>query len=113
MTVHIFYNLRTNHPTFHSEDRLVNFVRRRECFVGLSILLVYGVKGPKALLCISIRNICHIIYCTSTCDLIIKLFYFDVNFKVLKLVEMKSLILLAWTFWVNVYVLCMNLILLK
>ena len=29
-------------PTFHSEERLVNLVRGRECFAGLSILLVYG-----------------------------------------------------------------------
>ena len=33
LTVH--YNLQ-NHRTFHSEDRLVNLVRRRERFVGLS-----------------------------------------------------------------------------
>ena len=33
----IFFNLQ-NHPTFHSEERLVNLVRRRECSVGLSIL---------------------------------------------------------------------------
>ena len=42
MTVQIFYNL-LNQPTFRSEETLVNLVRRRECFVGLSILLVYGV----------------------------------------------------------------------
>ena len=29
------------HPTFHSEERLVNLVRGRECFVGLSMILVY------------------------------------------------------------------------
>ena len=39
----IFYIL-LNHPTFHSEERLVNLVKGRECFVGLSILLVYGEK---------------------------------------------------------------------
>ena len=33
----IFFDLQ-NHPTFHSEERLANLVRRRECFVGLSIL---------------------------------------------------------------------------
>ena len=27
-----------NHPTFHSEEMLVNWVRGRECFVSLSIL---------------------------------------------------------------------------
>ena len=49
MTVHIFLNLQ-NHPTFHSEERLINVVRERECFVGLSRLLVYacraGRRGP-------------------------------------------------------------------
>ena len=30
-----FSNLQ-NHPTFHSEEKLVNLVRGRECFVGLS-----------------------------------------------------------------------------
>ena len=39
-TVHIFYNLQ-NEPTFHSEEMLVNLVIGRECFVGLSIFLVY------------------------------------------------------------------------
>ena len=37
MTVQIFFNLQ-KHPTFHSEERLVNFVRGRESFVSLSIL---------------------------------------------------------------------------
>ena len=48
LTVQNFYNLQ-NHPTFHSEEKLAKLVRRRECFVGLSIffnffsiLLVYG-----------------------------------------------------------------------
>ena len=44
LTVRIFYNLQ-NPPTFHSEERLVNLARGRECFVGLSIytvLLVYN-----------------------------------------------------------------------
>ena len=40
MTVQIFLNLLI-HPTFHSEKRLVNSIRRRECFVGLSVLFVY------------------------------------------------------------------------
>ena len=39
----MFFNLQ-NHPTFHSEERLVNLVRGRECFVGLSILLVFAGK---------------------------------------------------------------------
>ena len=39
LTNHIFYNLQ-NHPIFHSAKRLINFVRGRECFIGLSILLV-------------------------------------------------------------------------
>ena len=29
---------------FQLEERLVNLVRRRECFVGLSILLVNGLQ---------------------------------------------------------------------
>ena len=33
--VQIYYNLQ-NHPTFYSAERLVNLVRRRELFVGLS-----------------------------------------------------------------------------
>ena len=39
-TVKFFYNLQNRH-TFHSEDRLVNLERGRECFVCLSMLLVY------------------------------------------------------------------------
>ena len=37
-TVQIHYNLQ-NHPFFNSEERLVNLVRSRERFVGLSISL--------------------------------------------------------------------------
>ena len=37
-SVQFFFNLQ-NHPTFHSEQRLVNLERGRECFDGLSILL--------------------------------------------------------------------------
>ena len=33
----IFYNLE-NHPTLHSEDKLANWARGREWFVGLSVL---------------------------------------------------------------------------
>ena len=53
MTIPFFSNLQ-NHAT--QKERLVNFVRGRECFVVLSILLVYGNnrqskiwtrKGPK------------------------------------------------------------------
>ena len=36
----IVYNLQ-NQPIFHSEERLVNLAIGRECFVVLSILLVY------------------------------------------------------------------------
>ena len=35
-----------NHPTFHSEKRLVNLERGREFFVGLSVLLVYVCHIP-------------------------------------------------------------------
>ena len=47
LTVHIFYNLQSHH-TFHSEERLVNLLSRRECLVGLSMLLIY-------MLCMIIR----------------------------------------------------------
>ena len=52
LTVQIFY-YQQNHPTFHLEERLVNSARGRECFVGLSKLLVYDVycvylKGVRA-----------------------------------------------------------------
>ena len=40
LTVQIFFNLQ-NHPTFQSKEWLVILVRGRECFVVLSILLVY------------------------------------------------------------------------
>ena len=43
LTVNTFFNLQ-NHPTFHSEERLVNLERGRECCVGLSILLVYACR---------------------------------------------------------------------
>ena len=42
LTVQVFYNLQ-NHPILHSEERLVTLVRGGECFVGLSIFLVYGL----------------------------------------------------------------------
>ena len=31
----------TKHPPFHSEESLVNLERGRDCFVGLSMLIVY------------------------------------------------------------------------
>ena len=40
LTVHIIFNLQ-NHPTFRLEERLVKLARGRECFAGLSVLLVY------------------------------------------------------------------------
>ena len=40
------FTILQNHTTFHSEERLVNFVKGRECFVGLSILLIYGIHSP-------------------------------------------------------------------
>ena len=47
LTVQIFFNLQ-NPPTFRSVERLVNFERGGECFVGLSILIVYGaVNGSN------------------------------------------------------------------
>ena len=41
-----FLNLQ-NRPNFHSEERLISLVRRGECVVGLSILLVYGLGAPR------------------------------------------------------------------
>ena len=43
LPVQIFFNLQ-NHHSFHSEERLDNLVTWRECFVGLSILLVFALK---------------------------------------------------------------------
>ena len=39
----IFFLIKKSPCTFYSEERLVNLIRRRECFVGLSILFVYVV----------------------------------------------------------------------
>ena len=41
LTAQFVFNLQ-NHPTFKTEERLVNLVGGRECFVCLSILLVYS-----------------------------------------------------------------------
>ena len=49
LSVQIFSIIKITHPTFHSEERFVNLVRGRECFNGLSILLVYLVGGDKPL----------------------------------------------------------------
>ena len=40
-----FFSIKSilNHPIFRTGERLVNSVRGRECFVGLSLLLVYGL----------------------------------------------------------------------
>ena len=57
MTVQFFSNLKI-HPTFHSEERLVNLVRRREFFAGLSILLVYGVDPVY-----TVQYDCRIVHC--------------------------------------------------
>ena len=48
LTVLIFLNLQ-NHPTFHSEERLVYLVNRRECSAGLhvSILCFKRKKGAN------------------------------------------------------------------
>ena len=35
------------HPTFHSEDRLVNLAWGSECSIGLSKLFVYVWQGPE------------------------------------------------------------------
>ena len=46
LTVQICYDLQ-NHPTFNSEEMLANSLRGRECFVGLSLLLSYGVSSVQ------------------------------------------------------------------
>ena len=40
--LHTFFNL-LNHPSFYLEEMVGNLVRGCECFVGLSILLVYDL----------------------------------------------------------------------
>ena len=47
MTKRVFYNLQSP-LSFHWEERLVNLVRGRVCFVGLSILIVYVVQAGGA-----------------------------------------------------------------
>ena len=48
LRVQIFSNLQSQ-PTFHSEERLVNFVRGREKFDGLPLLLVYACDPSSKL----------------------------------------------------------------
>ena len=38
----IFYSLQ-NHPTFHPDESLVNLVKERECFAGLSMLFIFAL----------------------------------------------------------------------
>ena len=59
LTVQIFFNLQ-NHPSFHSQERLVNLVRRREWFVGLS-----KVSTFPSLLGIRIQALYKYIFLTS------------------------------------------------
>ena len=42
LTVQLFFIVQ-NYPTVHSEERLANLVRGRECFVGLSILYIISL----------------------------------------------------------------------
>ena len=60
LTIRFFFILQ-NHPIFYLEERLVNLVRGRECFAGLSILFIYALDKelsyavivmPTLLLCI-------------------------------------------------------------
>ena len=44
LSVQTFFNLQS-HPTFHSEERLANIARGRECIVGLSKILAYGTES--------------------------------------------------------------------
>ena len=61
LIVQIFYNLQDS-PTFLSEERLVNLVRRSECFVGLSIffLVVYGGAHADTNLCYPYDIFCQV-----------------------------------------------------
>ena len=56
--MHPFFNLQ-NHSTFHSQERLVNLERGRECFVGLSMLLVHDVCGIGEGLCVGHPGDCQ------------------------------------------------------
>ena len=38
--IQIFFNLQ-NHPSVHLEERMADLAKERECFVDLSIFLVY------------------------------------------------------------------------
>ena len=49
MTAQLFFNLQ-NGPTLHSEERLVNIVRGRECFVGLFKTFVYDRDNAQHVL---------------------------------------------------------------
>ena len=64
-TVQIFYNLQ-NHPTFHSEERLVNLARGRGglCY-SIYILLVYAVN-PLQCTALHSTQCSHLpLYCCS------------------------------------------------
>ena len=54
--LYIFYNLQIT-PTFHSVERLVNLVGRRECFVGLFIL-VYDWEPCNTFQCFYSKGRC-------------------------------------------------------
>ena len=47
MTVQNWFNLVQNHPTFHSEKKVGQLNKKKRVFVGLFILLVYGITGKS------------------------------------------------------------------
>ena len=71
------------HPTFLAEARLVTLERGRECFVGLTVLLVYAQDDPNFLFSLAHRDLRDRVpgfiilnVCTSS-------FVFNKSFKVL------------------------------
>ena len=62
LTIRFFFILQ-NHPIFYLTERLVNLVRGRECFAGLSILFIYAFKACLLFSKIGYRHISHYDLC--------------------------------------------------
>ena len=56
LTVQIFFIFQ-NYPTFHSEERLANLVRGRECFVGLSMFMTCEHGGEEGGVCVGVEPV--------------------------------------------------------
>ena len=60
LSVNIFFSLQ-NHPTFHSEEQLVNLARGRECFVAncwsIYIISYYSFNALNSTLLASLRRV--------------------------------------------------------